>query len=73
MMILIWDIPLQSASRERSRDGAEGVNILKYPFLGYFGLLTAENAKKLKIVSDYISEAYLQLKKNRLLKFEDMT
>ena len=25
-MILIWDIPLQSASRERSRDGAKGVN-----------------------------------------------
>ena len=23
---LIWDIPLQSPSRERSRDGAKGVN-----------------------------------------------
>jgi len=38
---------------------------LKNPFFGYFGLQTADNAKNEKIVFDYISEAYLPLKKTQ--------
>ena len=38
---------------------------LKNSFFGYFGLQTAEYAKNLKSVFDYISEAYLPFKKTQ--------
>ena len=38
---------------------------LKKPFLPFFGVQTAENAKNKKIAFDYVSETYLALEKTQ--------